>query len=171
MAKAILIPGQIMADNVDSLVKSAVCASEVENGMVGLLSETPASAEVFTLTANAAVTDTNMYMVNEPVMPVTDGKYKGLTDDPTVFSVAAGKVFTVYRPAVGDEIILSADAVTGTANNYAILNATALKMVWAAAAGTSSLVYKLIGATTINVPGATFYTAKTVAYKLRCIKA
>jgi hypothetical protein len=173
MPKAILIPGQIMADNVDSLVKSAVCASEVENGMVGLLSATPSADEVFTLTANSAIADVQAYMVNEPVLPVVDGKYKGITDDPTVFSVAAGKVFTVYRPAVGDEIILSTDAVTGTksTNTFAIMNAGAFKLVWSATASTSSLVYKLIETTSINVPGATFYAAKTVAYKLRCVLA
>ena len=172
MAKSILKAGQIAADNVDSYNKFAKCASAVENGMVGVLGLTPADGEVFTFVANTAIADANMYMVNEPVRVLINGVY-AMTDDPTLFDIAIGTTFTVYRPQVGDEIILSTDAFSNavSTNTFAIAKAGQLKMEWAATASTSSLVYSLIEATTINVPSSTFYGAKVVAYKLRCVKA
>lgn len=179
MAYSILVPGAIQATNVDSLVKIAKCtAGALENGNVvklGDLSSTTGENEVYLAStpATATLATDIFYMVNEPVNVLTDSKYLGLNDDATEFNIAASKIFTCYKPMVGDEIIISEDGLAGTksTNTFVIPANGTGELTWAANASTTSLGYQLVEATTITVPSSTFYADKITAYKFRCVKA
>lgn len=179
MAYSVLIPGAIAAKNVDAYNKFAVYSSAiVENGNIvklGALSTNSGEAEVYVAAtpATATLATDIFYMVNEPAIPVVDSKYKGLIDDPTAFAVAAGKVFGVFRPQVGDEIIISEDGLAGTksTNTFVVPANNTLDLTWAASSSGVSLAYELVETTFITIPSATFYGGRKTAYKFRCVAA
>lgn len=179
MPYSILIPGAIEASNVDSLVKFAIdSVNNLENGnlvKLGALSSNAIEHEVFlAATPVTATLDADIfYMVNEPVLVTVNAKYRGLTDDPTEFNIAKGKVFTCYKPRVGDEIIISEDGLGGTksSNTYVVPANNSAKLTWAANTTGVSLGYELIETTYIEVPSSTFYGRRKTAYKFRCVKA
>lgn len=171
MAYSILIAGQVAANNTDSLVKSAKCASALENGNIVALNElsnTTGESEVYIastpLTATLA-TDV-FYMVDEPVNVLVNSIYSGLIDDPREFNIAANKIFRATKPMVGDEIIVSEDGLYGSQNTYAIPANESYELNWSASMSGVSLAYKYIESTTISV-GST----RVTAYKFVCVKA
>lgn len=175
---SILIPGALAADNMDTLVKSAKCASALERGNVvslGALSETSGENEVFVAATPATATlETAIYwMVTEPAVVITDGKYKGLTDDESDFNIPANRVFDVSKPKIGDEIILTDEGLGGTksSNTYIVPANNTAKLTWASATSGVSLAYELIDTTFVTVPSSTFYSGRKTAYKFRCVKA
>lgn len=174
---AILQPGAIAASNTDSLLKFAkYTLSAVENGNVltlGALSTVSGEHEVFVAAtpATASLDTAIYYMVSEPAIVVTNAQFKGLSDDPTDFNIPASAVFTVFKPKVGDEIIMSADGISGSVNTYAVPANNALELAFSASASGVSLVWEVIETTFVTVPSSNFYTGHKVAYKLRCIVA
>jgi hypothetical protein len=175
---SILVPGIMAADNMDNLVKSAKSAVAVERGNIvslGALSSTAGEHEVFVAAtpATASLETAIYYMVTEPAVVVTDGKYKGLTDDESDFNVAIGKVFDVSKPKIGDEIILTDEGLAGTksSNTFIIPADNTPKLTWGASATGVSLAYELIETTYVTVPSSTFYSGRKTAYKFRCVKA
>jgi hypothetical protein len=174
MAYSIAILGSVAAKNIDSLNKTAKYASAaLENGNVVVLGDKSTAAgesDVFVagLPATATLTTDIYYMVYEAPIPVTASKYKGLTDDPREFNIAAGAIFNCYRPFVGDEIVLSEDGIAGekSTNTYiAPANGTG-ELTWAANTTGASLAYKLEGATVISVGN-----ERVTSYKFTCVKA
>lgn len=180
MAYSVLNAGNIMAQHIDSLVKSAKATVALENGNIislGALSADAGEGEVYVAAtpATATLKSAIYYMVNEPAIPVlgTTHKFKGLVDDPTEFNIPAGTVFTCYRPQVGDEIIISEDGLAGSklTNTYVAPANNTAELTWAADTSGASLGYELIETTYIKIPGATFYNTRKTAYKFRCVKA
>jgi hypothetical protein len=172
---AILIPGQIAAKNTDSLIKIARCpASAVENGnlvLLGALSAAVGEKEVYIASTpiTGSLATAHYYMVYEPAIPVVDGKYKGLSDDPSDFRVALDDVFTVFHPMVGDEVILSADGITSSVNTYVVAANAQYEMAFSSSAASNGMVWEVMETTFINVPNGSFYGGRKVAYKLRCL--
>jgi len=148
MSYGLVIPRKIAADNVDSLVRSAVSASIYENGFVGYFSGKSATSgekEVWTMVAPATAHLYDLWMCYEPEVVVTDSKYKGLDPDPRNFVIPAGDIFTTFKPQIGDLISMSADAVSGTqgVNTFVVATDGAQGLTWAAAA-VSGLSLKLV---------------------------
>jgi len=172
--KAILILSSVAAKNVDAFNKSGKHATvAVENGnvvVIGDKSTTAGEKDVFVCTtpATATLATDIFYMVYEAPVPVVSSKYKGITDDPREFSIPAGDIFNMYKPQVGDEIILSDDGIGGTqsTNTYiAPANATC-ELTWIGSLDTVSLGYKLEATTFISVGN-----ERVTAYKFTCVKA
>ena len=173
MAYSILIPGEIAARNVDSLNKFGKAEVALENGHVVALgdkSTTKGENDVYNVNvpATATLATDIFYMVNEPVNVLVNGKYSGLTDDPREFNIAAGKVFSMYKPMVGDEIIISVDGLAGTkgTNTYIVPANGTTKLTWASDTSGVSLAYKYVGDTFITVGN-----EKVTAYRFICVKA
>jgi hypothetical protein len=159
MSYGIIIPGAIAAKNVDAFVKTAkFAAADVENGSVlklGAFSTTRGESEVYldATPATASLSTDIFYLVNEPVLVAVGGKYRGLTDDPREFINTAGNKFTVFKPQVGDEVVLSADALAGTksSNTYVVPANDAAKLTWAASTSGVSLALEYKGDFSISV--------------------
>ena len=122
----VLIPEQIAAMNVDSYNRSVISsASALDNGNVfglGGKSTTDGESEVFSVVETSSSNIDALWMAySGDEIVVTDARYKGLDPDPRNFYNAAGKVFSAYRPKVGDIILLTGEGLTGTAESaYAV---------------------------------------------------
>ena len=117
MAYSVLIAGEIAAKNIDSLNKFGKADFPVGNGhVVALGNKSNVKGENDVYNVNIPANDADLasgifYMVNEPVNVLVNGKYSGLTDDPREFNIPDGKVFTMYKPMVGDEIAITVDGL------------------------------------------------------------
>lgn len=176
---AVVVPGAIAARTLDSLTKFAKYTyGAVENGNVlklGALSSVAGENEVYLAStpATATLSTDIFYMVYEPPVPVTNGQFKGLSDDPSDFNIATGKVFTVFMPRKGDEIIITDDGIAGTksTNTYIVPANASLELTWASSTSGVSLAWELIETTVVNIPNGTFYGGRKTAYKFRCVVA
>lgn len=173
MAYSILLAGQIAANLTDAFVKSAKCDGAVENGNIVRLTEvssTSGEEEVYVATTPVSATlDTDVfYMVNDPINVLVSSIYAGLIDDPREFNIAANKVFSCYKPMVGDEIVVSEDGFSSTrvAETHAIPADGSLELAWDTAVTSASLGYQYLD--DYNIPvGST----RVTGYKLLCVKA
>jgi hypothetical protein len=173
MAYSILIAGAIAAKHIDAFVKSAKCDSAVENANLLRLTElssTSGEAEVYVATTPVSGSlDTDVfYMVNDPINVLVSSIYAGLIDDPREFNIAANKVFSVYKPMVGDEIVVSEDgfASTRSSEEYAIPADGSLELNWGSSISSVSLGYKYLE--DFNIPVG---NTRVTGYKLLCVKA
>ena len=144
MAKIVLIPSLVAAKNIDALNQSFLDASnDYDNGMVF-----NAASQTY---APAAISDLhNVYMAFSPEDTIiTDSmgnEYKIGINDPRTFTNVKGKVFSAYRPQVGDKILISTDGIEGTADDFAVVAAGESKLQYASAA-VSGVSYKVLDAT------------------------
>jgi len=173
MAYSVLVAGKIAAKNIDSLDKFGKASVAVENGHVVVLdtkSNVKGENDVYNVNvpATATLASDVFYMVNEPVNVLVNGKYSGLTDDPREFNIPAGKVFTMYKPMVGDEVVITADGLAGTkgANTHVVPADGTTKLTWAADASGVSLAYKYVGDTYVSIGN-----ERVTAYRFICVKA
>ena len=173
MAYSVLIAGAIAAKHTDAFVKSAKCDGAVENGNIVRLTEVSTASgenEVYVCTTpTSGSLDTDVfYMVNDPVNVLVSSKYAGLTDDPRDFNIAASKVFSVYKPMVGDEIVVSEDGFTGTrtSETHAIPADGDLQLNWSSTISSVSLAYLYLEEYSIPVG-----SVRLTGYKLLCVKA
>ena len=176
--KTVLVQTQVQAMNIDALNRSAVAAAEVENGMVFNLatqSTTAGEGEVWAVTNPVTGALTGLWMAYDPevVVVTSNGKqYRGINPDPRDFSIAAGDVFSAFKPMVGDLILVTAggalDAPTGS-NAFLEAADGAMKMAWADTQTASTLSFKLIGTSYVSIPDGTIGTQRVTAYKLECV--
>ena len=173
MAYSVLIAGEIAAKNIDSLNKFGKATVDVENGhVVALGDKSNVKGENDVYNVNAPATDTLasdiFYMVNEPVNVLVNGKYSGLTDDPREFNIPAGKKFTMYKPMIGDEVVITEDGLAGTKgdNTHVIPANGTTKLTWATDISGVSLAYKYVGDTYVSIGN-----GRVLAYRFICVKA
>lgn len=173
MAYSVLIAGEIAAKNIDALNKFGKATVAVENGhVVALGNKSNVKGESDVYNVNVPATDTLasdiFYMVNEPVNVLVNGKYSGLTDDPREFNIPAGKKFTMYKPLIGDEVVITADGLAGTkgTNTYVVPADGTTKLTWAADGTGVSLAYKYVGDTYVSIGN-----ERVTAYRFICVKA
>ena len=171
MAYSVLIAGEIAAKNIDSLNKFGKATFPVENGHVVALGEKSTKkneAFVYTVKENADAATDIFYMVNEPVNVLVNGKYSGLTDDPRQFNIPAGKVFTMYKPMVGDEIVITTHGIEDGKedNTHVVPTDGKTKLTWTKNISNVSLAYKYVGDTYVSIGN-----ERVPAYRFICVKA
>lgn len=178
MAYGILNPDAIAALNIDAWNRHAVSASALENGNIVVLatkSATAGESEVWTATEPATGALTQLWMVFEPEVVLTASKYKGLDPDPRNFIVAAGDVFSVYKPAVGDVITVSADVLLGSysAGVTTHVNATdttgGFFLYWGNSQTSSVLSYKLLGVNYMSIGSGAIDSQRVTSYQFECV--
>jgi hypothetical protein len=117
---SVMIPTQIASQNIDAYNRSAVtAATDVSNGNLVKLtvkSTTAGEGEVWTaVTPSTSAGLTNVWVVYQgDEIVVTNNQYKGLDPDPRNFYVPATKVFSVFKPVLGDLITITDDGLGGT---------------------------------------------------------
>lgn len=172
----VLIPSAVAAMNIDSLNRSVFSASPVDNGNVftmGAQFTSGSLIEVFAITQPSAGSATGLWMAySGDEIPVTDSRYKGIDPDPRNFYNIAGKVFSAYKPQVGDIIVLTADNFTNSysSHTYAVNVASNFKLQWESVAASSGLCYKYIATTYISLATGAIDDQRETAYKLECIQ-
>jgi hypothetical protein len=175
----VLIPEAIAATNIDSYNRSAysASASSIDNGMVFTLSgkvwTSGSGAEVYNVVTPATGSLTGLWMAySGDEVVLTSLKYKGLDPNPRNFYNEAGKVFSAYKPQVGDIILLTAEALTGTqsTNEYVVAANGAMQLTWSATP-VATLTYKLLGTSYISIGTGAIDTQRVTAYEFECIIA
>jgi len=172
MNYSVLIAGEIAAKNIDSLNKFGKAAVAVENGhVVALGDKSNVKGENDVYNVNVPTTNTRasdiFYMVNEPVNVLVNGKYSGLTDDPREFNIPAGKVFSMFKPMIGDEVVITEDGLAGNKdNNTHVIPANGTKLTWATNISDVSLAYNYVGDTYVSIGN-----ERVSAYRFICVKA
>jgi len=173
MSCSVLIAGEIAAKNIDSLNKFGKAGFAVENGHVVALgdkSNIKGENDVYNVKnpASATLATDIFYMVNEPVNVLVNGKYSGLTDDPREFNIPADKVFTMYKPMVGDEVVITEDGLAGTKsdNTHVVPTNDSTKLTWTKTISGVSLVYKYVGDTFVSIGN-----ERVTAHRFICVKA
>jgi hypothetical protein len=159
--------------NIDAYNRSCYCASDVDNGNVIKLTgkETTAGrleawTGVVPSTGNGL---TGLWMVYEPEIVTVvsgDSKYRGLNDDPRNFYNLGGSIFSVFKPQLGDEVLLTADALYGSVNLY--VNATntgGFELAWAASNTGSILSLELVATTYISLATGGIDDQRETAYQ------
>jgi hypothetical protein len=176
MAHGILIPVAVAAMNVDSYNRSVVEAADVDNGSIvvmGTKSTTAGLAEVFEVAQPATSTLAGpMWMAySGDEIAVTDSKYKGLDPDPRNFFNASGKVFSAFKPVLGDIILLSVDGIASAiagGDTHVVAIDGSYKMDFHTAV-ISGLSWKILRTTYISIATGAIDTQRVVAYELECV--
>ena len=175
--KAVLVPTDIAAKNIDSFNRSVVAEIEVENGAIfqlNGLSEENGKGEVFKYAAPAEGAISDLWMAYAPEVVVTesgDFKAKGIDSDPRNFANLAGVPFDAYKPQVGDLIQLTAQGFANDfdeAKPYAVAVAGSNKLNWAAAA-VEGLSYKLVKKQPVIIASGSIGSNAVTAYILECV--
>jgi len=182
MAYSVLVPNQIMAKNVDSLNRSAVCASNVENGNLLVLASKSATAgesEVWTATVPSTSAGlTGLWMAYEPEVVVTvsgSSQYKGLDPNPQNFINLAGDVFSAFKPQLGDIVQITADGLSGTyiAGTTTHVNAVdttgGLQPVWGNSQTASVFSMKLLAVQNLPLATGAIDTQRITAYQFEVV--
>ena len=177
---AVLQPNAISSLNVDAYNRPAICASDVDNGNLVVLSAKSATAgekEVWTaLVPSTANGLTGVWMANGEELSLTvsgNSTYKGLNPDPRQAYNVAGKVFSVFKPKVGDILTVTAEALAGTKSTNTFVNATdttgGLKPVWGATQTASVFSMKLLGETYISLADGSIGSQRVTAYQFAVV--
>jgi len=178
MSYGVLIPNRVASMNVDSYNRSAVSASDLENGMVVALtsgkSATAGETELWTAvqpaTANLA---SGLWMIYSPELVLTisgSAQFSGIDPNPQNFINKATRPFDIFKLQVGDIFTITGDVITGTksTNTYIVATDSDYQLNWAAAA-ISGLSCKLLGTTYISIPDGGVNSGRVTAYQFEVV--
>ena len=178
MAYGVLVPSKIMATNVETLNRTAVSGSDIENGMVFRLdsySTGSGQGEVFAVTQAATGSLVNVWMAYSPeivTLYAGNSAYKGIDLDPRNFYTKAGDMIDAFKPQPGDLILASADLFTGarSTEGYACLATGTWQLAWNANHDADALAFKYLATEYITIAsGSAIASQRVTAYKLVCL--
>lgn len=181
MAYSIFVPRAYASKNVDAWVRSAVCASDLENGNLVKLttrSTTAGEGEVFTaVTPSTSNGLTDLWIAFEPEIVRTfsgSSEYRNIDPDPRNFLIKAAKVFSVLKPQLGDIYRVSADWFSGSkgaSDTHA--NATdstgGFFPVWGTSQTSSVLSFKLLATTYFSIGTGNIDNQRITAYDVEVV--
>jgi hypothetical protein len=179
MTYGICILDRVVAKNIDSLNRSAVSATNIDNGWVVVLdtkSTAAGQSEVWTATLPATGSLKNLWMAYTPeIVATTSGSYiyRGIDPDPRNFTNLATYIFDVFKPQVHDIITLTGDCLAGTKGSNAFVNATdstgGYKLYWGATQTSSVLSLHLLATTYISIGSGAIDNQRVTAYQFEVV--
>jgi len=173
----VLIPEAIAATNIDSYNRNFMCsASSLDNGMVFQSSirnwSTGSGAEVFNIAAPVAGSLSGLWMAYQgDEVVTTDLRYKGLDPNPRNFYIESGRVFSGFKPVVGDIILVTGESIKGTTDSYAAAADSNYQLIWSSTSSATALCFKKIATKYISLATGAIDTQRVTAYELECIIA
>ena len=182
MAYGVLIESMIQAKNIDALNRSVTSAVDVAGGgLVALTAPTVQGNDVWTAAAPDADTLGGLWIAYNPEVKYTkvNGKvYAGLSADLRDYTNLAGEVYDAFKPKIGDEIVITVDAVDSTASSAVagdILESKAGQTTFTRiAAGTGatagSTAFKIEWVGSVDFPKAGVGIEKVKAFKAVCVQ-
>lgn len=181
MSYSVFIPMALAAKDIDAWNRSAVSASNIENGNLLKLTTRSATAgegEVFTAIAPSTSDGlTDLWIAYEPEIVTTvsgSSKYKGLDPDPRNFITLAGVVFSCFKPQLGDIYRVSADWFSGSkGGSDTHANATnstgGFFPVWGTSQTASVFSVKLLATTYISLATGAIGDQRVTAYDVEVV--
>ena len=182
MAYGVLIESMIQAKNIDALNRSVTSVANVAGGgLIALTAPTTQGNDVWTAAVPASGSLGNLWIAYNPEVKYTDvnGKrYAGLSADLRDYTNLAGEVFDAFKPKIGDEIVITIDAVDATGANAVrgdILESKADQTTFtrvAAATGATegSTAFEIEWVGTVDFPKANIGIEKVKAFKAVCVQ-
>lgn len=182
MAYGVLIESMIQAKNIDALNRSVVSASDVAGGgLLVLTAPTTQGNDVWTATAPTSGALGGLWIAYNPEVKYTvvnGKKYAGLSADLRDYTNIAGEVFDAFKPKIGDEIVITVDAVDATSSSAVagdILESKAGQTTFTRiAAGTGatagSTAFKIEWVGSVEFPQAGIGINRVKAFKAVCIQ-
>jgi hypothetical protein len=181
MANPVIVLSKVQAQDIGAFNRSAVCAADVANGSIVVLtgkSATAGQSEVFTAVVPSTSDGlTGVWMAYSPEDVVTvsgSNKFKGLDPDPRNFTNLATYVFDVFKPKVGDLILMSEDCFTGARSTNTYANATdttgGLKLVWGSTATSSVFSMHYLATSYISIPDGGISLGRLNAYLMEVVQ-
>ena len=181
MAYGVLIESMIQAKNIDALNRSVKAQIDVAGGgLLALTAPTTQGDDVWTAAAPSSELG-GLWMAYNPevkYIAVNGKKFAGLSADARDYTNLAGEVFDAFKPKVGDENIVTIDAVDATGADAVASDMleskagqTKLTRVAAATGATEgSTAFKIEWKGTIDFPKANIGIEKVVAFKAVCVQ-
>jgi len=181
MAYGVLIESMIQAKNIDALNRSVKAEVDVAGGgLLALTAPTTQGDDVWTAAAPSSALGGLWIAYNPEVkyIKVNGKKFAGLSADARDYTNIAGEVFDAFKPQVGDEIVVTIDAIDATGADAVagdILESKAGQTLFTrVAAGTGatagSTAFKIEWKGTVDFPKATVGIDKVVAFKADCVQ-
>lgn len=119
MANGFMIESRISATNDSALNRDAIAQIAVAGGeLVALTASTKQGDNVHVAAAPAAATLGKCWMAYNPSLRLTmvgENEFAGLTEDPREYTNEPNIVFSVFKPVLYDEIVVSVDCIDNTA--------------------------------------------------------
>jgi hypothetical protein len=102
---------------------------------------------------------------------LTASKYKGLDPDPRNFYNEDNKVFSAFKPQVGDIILVTADAFSNTfdSHTYACGQADSFELLWVSDERSTGLCFKYLQTKYISLATGAIDDQRVTAYELECV--
>ena len=182
MAYGVLIESMIQAKNIDALNRSAVSTTTdvAGGGLVALTAPTAQGEDRWTATVPAASSLGGLWMAYNPSVKYTEvnGKvFAGLSADDRDYTNLRGYTFDVFKPQVGDEIVITVDCVDDATSVVAgdILESkasqTTLTRVASSTGATSgSTAFKVEWVGAVEFPKAGIGMDRVKAFKAVCVQ-
>lgn len=118
MANGFMIESRISATNDSALNRDAIAQIAVAGGeLVALTAPTKQGNDVWTAAAPAAGTLGRCWMAYNPSLHLTmvgENAFAGLTEDPRDYTNEPNITFSVFKPVLDDEIVVSVDCIDDT---------------------------------------------------------
>lgn len=178
MTRSVIVQSKVVAQNIDSLNRTAVAAADLENGNLVILATRNTSAtrgqeEVWDATCPATATLAKCWMVYEPeVVTLISGtkSFKGIDSDPQDFYLPTGEFFSVFKPQVGDILLLTADAFSNsrTAEGFAVAADASYELAWNSVA-ISGLSLKYLSTEYISLGSGAIDSQRVTAYSMEVV--
>ncbi len=177
----VLIPEAIAAMNVDSynrhVIDTGTSASPVDNGWVFFMDSKHTSGsltEVWELGQPITGSLSGLWMAySGDEIVLTDARYKGLDPDPRNFYNEANKVFSAFKPQVGDIILVTGEALGGSyvAGGTTHVNATTgtFKLTFGTSQTAGVTSFEVLGAKYISLATGAIDNQRVTAYELECV--
>lgn len=119
MANGFMIESRISATTDPALNRDAVAQVAVAGGeLVALTAPTKQGNDVWTAAAPTAETLGKCWMAYNPSLRLTmvgENEFAGLTEDPRGYTNEPNITFSVFKPVLYDEIVVSVDCIDNTA--------------------------------------------------------
>lgn len=169
----VLIQSSVISKNVDALNRRAKGTVDLDNGNIVNLngvSTVAGEGEVWNAIAPTSATTVNLWMVSEPEVVMTAGKYKGLDPDPRNFYVASGDVFSISKLKKNDVIRLTDANFSNASTVGTFVNVTSgsTQLTWAATSSVAT-VGQLVTTQPLAIPTGTPGNNRVTTYKIEII--
>ena len=175
MAYGVIEKVAVRAQSIDALNRSVESATLLENGNAFNLATMGTIAnreeEVWVATTPASGSLTDLWMLAEDPVVVTDSKYRNLDPDPRDYTLAIGTTGSAFKPEVGDLIRGNADSMVGTKSTNTFVNATdsAFQLTWGATQTASVLSFVIRQTQYMSIGLGTLGTQRITAYLFECL--
>lgn len=177
MTHAVAVLSKVAAQNIDSYNRSALGTADLENGNLVCLATRNTAAtrgleEVWDATKPATATLSGLWMVYEPeiVDIIANSKtFRGIDVDPQDFYIPSGNVFSVFKPQLGDLVLLTADAFSNsrTAESYAIAADNSYELLWSTIG--AGLSFKYLATEYVSLGSGAINNQRVAAYLLEAV--